>query len=81
MTRPALLLVTALQREVAAALPEDRHQGFLTEHGYASSTPATDGDAVYAFFGKSGVIAFDLDDGERRGQGRARDRQRRRGET
>jgi len=52
------------QREVAAALPDDRYEGFLTEHGYASSTPATDGDAVYAFFGKSGVIAYDLDGGE-----------------
>ena len=33
----------------------------LMEHGYASSTPATDGQYVYAFFGPSGVFAFDLD--------------------
>lgn len=28
-------------------------------HGYASSTPAADGKRVYAFYGKSGVFAFD----------------------
>jgi len=47
------------RRDIAAELPEDAYEGFLTEHGYASSTPAVDADAVYAFFGKSGVIAFD----------------------
>lgn len=47
------------RRDVPAALPEDAYEGFLTEHGYASSTPVVDADAVYAFFGKSGVIAFD----------------------
>ena len=47
------------QRDVPAELPEDPYEGFLTEHGYASSTPVVDADAVYAFFGKSGVIAFD----------------------
>lgn len=29
-------------------------------HGYASSTPASDGERIYTFFGKSGVHAFDL---------------------
>ena len=33
----------------------------VPEHGYASHTPVTDGKAVYAFLGKSGVYAFDLD--------------------
>jgi len=47
------------RRDVAGDLPEDAYEGFLTEHGYASSTPVVDADAVYAFFGKSGVIAFD----------------------
>ncbi len=40
---------------------EDRYQGFITEHGYASGTPVTDGKNVYAFFGKSGVFAYDVD--------------------
>jgi outer membrane protein assembly factor BamB len=30
-------------------------------HGYASATPTSDGSAVYAFFGSSGVAAFRLD--------------------
>lgn len=47
------------QRDVVADPPEDAYEGFLTEHGYASSTPVVDTDAVYAFFGKSGVVAFD----------------------
>ncbi len=46
---------------VAAAGPEDPYRGYITEHGYASSTPVTDGEAVYVFFGKSGVLAFDLE--------------------
>ncbi len=47
--------------DVSAVLPEDPYRGFLTEHGYASSTPASDGENVYVFFGKSGVLAFDLE--------------------
>jgi len=46
-------------KTVDAVLPEDRYGGQLTEHGYASSTPATDGQHIYCFFGKSGVVAFD----------------------
>jgi outer membrane protein assembly factor BamB len=48
------------RREVPAVLPEARWQTYLDLHGYASSTPASDGTAVYVFFGKSGVFAFDL---------------------
>jgi len=47
------------RKDVSAELPEDAFEGYLTEHGYSSSTPVVDADAVYAFFGKSGVIAFD----------------------
>ena len=47
--------------DVAAVTPEDSYRGYITEHGYASSTPATDGEAVYVFFGKSGVLSFDLE--------------------
>jgi len=42
-------------------LPDQPYEQFLPEHGYASSTPASDGAAVYTFFGRSGVQAFDLD--------------------
>jgi hypothetical protein len=44
---------------VVPKLPE---QAAIREnHGYASSTPTTDGERVYVFFGKSGVFAFDLE--------------------
>ncbi len=48
-------------KSVPGGQPEDGYQGYLAEHGYASSTPVTDGERVYCFFGKSGVVAFDLD--------------------
>ena len=40
--------------------PSETRYTRLAEHGYASHTPATDGERIYVFFGKSGVIAFDL---------------------
>ena len=49
------------QSRVPADLPEDGYQGYLTEHGYASSTPVTDGQRVYCFFGKTGMLAFDFE--------------------
>ena len=48
-------------KTVPGELPEDGYQGYISEHGYASSTPVTDGERVYCFFGKCGVVAFDLD--------------------
>ncbi|MFT4560195.1 MAG: outer membrane protein assembly factor BamB [Planctomycetaceae bacterium] len=51
-------------KTVKNAANEDRYQGFITEHGYASGTPVTDGKHVYAFFGKSGVYAYDLEGNE-----------------
>ena len=33
----------------------------MPSHGYASHTPVSDGERVYVFFGKTGVLAFDLD--------------------
>lgn len=40
---------------------EDGYRGYITEHGYASNTPATDGENVYVFFGKGGVHSVSLD--------------------
>ncbi|QDT55245.1 outer membrane biogenesis protein BamB [Caulifigura coniformis] len=45
----------------AADSPEDPYQSMLREHGYASHTPVTDGERIYVFYGKTGVLAFDLD--------------------
>ena len=51
-------------KTVKNSAEEDRYQGFITEHGYASGTPVTDGERVFAFFGKSGVFAYDLEGNE-----------------
>ncbi|MFK7769047.1 MAG: PQQ-binding-like beta-propeller repeat protein [Mariniblastus sp.] len=50
------------QKDVKVVLPEDPYTGIgVTAHGYASHTPVSDGKNVYAFFGKSGVHAYDMD--------------------
>ncbi len=40
---------------------EDAYSGYLQEHGYASGTPTSDGQHVYAFFGKAGVVGWTVD--------------------
>ncbi len=49
------------QQSVKAELPEEDYKGFMLLHGYASSTPVSDGKNVYAFFGRSGVYAYTID--------------------
>lgn len=49
------------EKSIKAELPETPYRGYLTRHGYASSTPVTDGQRLFVFFGKSGLFAFDLD--------------------
>ena len=44
-------------RDVDAKQPEQ--EKVREDHGYATSTPAVDDERVYAFFGISGVFAFD----------------------
>ena len=45
-----------------ARLPEPAYDaGFIELHGYASGTLAADREAVYAFFGRSGVLAYSVD--------------------
>lgn len=51
-------------RKVPAVLPEQPFTGFQALHGYASSTPATDGERIYVFFGRTGVLAFDTEGNE-----------------
>ncbi|HET6422223.1 MAG TPA: PQQ-binding-like beta-propeller repeat protein [Planctomycetaceae bacterium] len=55
---------TIWDKSVAAVLPEDEYGGMFAEHGYASHTPACDGERIYAFFGKTGAIAFNMDGGQ-----------------
>ncbi len=48
-------------RGIKARLPEREYRGYVALHGYASATPVTDGETVYAFFGRSGVFAYSID--------------------
>jgi outer membrane protein assembly factor BamB len=48
-------------REVDPYLPEDNYGGMFAEHGYTSHTPVSDGEKVFVFFGKTGVVAFDME--------------------
>jgi outer membrane protein assembly factor BamB len=47
-------------KTIDSTVDEDPYKGFITQHGYASSTPVTDGTHIYVWCGKTGVIAFDL---------------------
>ena len=52
-------------KDFKPVLPESKYQaGNDSEHGYSSSTIASDGDRLYVFFGKSGVYCLDLDGNE-----------------
>ena len=52
---------TVWHKEFEPKLDEHKYQGEGSYHGYAASTPITDGQRLYIFFGKSGVYCFDLD--------------------
>lgn len=52
------------QSTIDSVLPETEYRGMFAENGYASHTPATDGERVFVFFGKTGVLAFQLSDGK-----------------
>ena len=52
---------TIWQKKFLPKLPEHKYQGEGSYHGYAASTPTTDGERLYVFFGKSGVFSFNLD--------------------
>ena len=49
------------EKKVANEVREDPYEGFIKEHGYASNTPVLHDGKVYAFFGKSGIYAYDFD--------------------
>jgi outer membrane protein assembly factor BamB len=49
------------RKDVKPELPESAYRsGNDGQHGYASSTPTSDGKSLFVFFGKSGVFCFDL---------------------
>ncbi len=48
-------------KAVAGEARPDTYGGFIQDHGYASHTPASDGERVYVYFGRGGAHAFDMD--------------------
>lgn len=65
-TKPWEFLVIALDRSTGQILwqktarKEVPHEGHHASHGYASASPVTDGERLYAFFGSRGLYAYDL---------------------
>ncbi|MEL6104505.1 MAG: PQQ-binding-like beta-propeller repeat protein [Planctomycetota bacterium] len=53
-------------KTIDAVQPEDPYRPpGVSAHGYASHTPTSDGKHIFVFFGKTGVIAYDLDGNEK----------------
>jgi hypothetical protein len=48
----------AWDKHISPKLPESSR---VRDHGYAAPTPTTDGKHLFVFFGKTGVLKFDLD--------------------
>lgn len=48
---------TIWQRTSVEAVP---HEGHHRDHGYASASPVTDGEFVYAYFGSRGLYCYDV---------------------
>lgn len=45
-------------KKIKPILPESSR---VRDHGYAAASPATDGEHLYLFFGKTGVLKYDLE--------------------
>ncbi len=48
------------QKDFPAPAKDYPNKGYTALHGYASSTPVSDGKRLFVFFGAAGVFAFDL---------------------
>jgi outer membrane protein assembly factor BamB len=51
-------------KSVEPAVKDEPYEGMFTQTGYTASSPASDGERIYCFFGVSGVYAFDMDGNE-----------------
>lgn len=66
-TEPHAFKVLALDRHTGRLLWERTarvevpHEGHHRDHGYASFSPVTDGEWLFAWFGSRGLYAYDLD--------------------
>ncbi len=48
-------------KSILSKVSETPFGSFLALHGYASSTPAADADAIYVYYGASGLLAYSHD--------------------
>ena len=46
---------------VPGPLEQDARRIQISQHGFASPTPILSGERIYCYFGRAGVVAFDLD--------------------
>ena len=66
-TQAQKFAVVALDRETGKTLwqqsarQEFPHEGHHRDHGFASSSPVTDGKTLFVSFGSRGIYAYDLD--------------------
>ena len=51
-------------KAVPPVVKDEPYEGMFTQTGYTASTPVSDGQRIYCFFGVSGVYAFDMDGNE-----------------
>ena len=55
---------TLWNKVIEPSLPEENYGNMFAEHGYATHTPVSDGEHVWAYFGKSGAVCFDMEGNE-----------------
>lgn len=48
-------------KSINASQSEQSFSRRVADHGYTSGTPTSDGESVFAFFGTSGAVAYDLE--------------------
>lgn len=48
------------EKTIDSTVDEDPYTGFISEHGFSSSTPATDGELLFVACGKTGLIALNM---------------------
>lgn len=51
-------------KSIEPAVKDEAYDGMFKQTGYTASTPASDGERIYCFFGVSGVYAFDMEGNE-----------------
>ena len=49
------------QRDFPAPLPENDYKRQVLQHGLTTSTPVTDGQRLFVYFGRGGLFAFDFE--------------------